>query len=57
MRLTWFPLVSDRRPVLAGLVLALLLGAASMSFAQEAAQQAAPEEEGHRVHRTTSASC
>ncbi len=43
MRLTWFPLVSDRRPVLAGLVLVLLLGAASMSFAQEAAQQAAPE--------------
>src|SRR5512133_4363717 len=42
MRLTWFPLVTDRRPVLAGLVLALLLGAASASFAQEAAQQAAP---------------
>jgi len=44
MRLTGFPLVSDRRPVLAGLVLVLLLGAASMSFAQEAAQQAAPAE-------------
>lgn len=44
MRLTWFPLVTDRRPMLAGLVLALLLGAASISFAQEAAQQAAPAE-------------
>ena len=44
MRLTWFPLVTDRRPLLAGLVLALLLGAASISFAQEAAQQAAPAE-------------
>jgi hypothetical protein len=38
MRLTWFPLVTNRRPALAGLVLVLLLGAASMSFAQEAAQ-------------------
>jgi hypothetical protein len=44
MRLTWFPLVPARRPVLAGLVLAFLLGAASMSFAQDAAQQAAPAE-------------
>jgi hypothetical protein len=42
MRLTAFPLVTDRRPVLAGLVLALLLGAASMSFAQDAAQQGTP---------------
>jgi len=44
MRLTWFPTVTDRRPMLAGLVLVLLLGAASTTFGQEAAQQAAPAE-------------
>lgn len=39
MRLTWFPLVNDRRPMLAGLVLALalVLGAASLTYAQAAA--------------------
>jgi hypothetical protein len=39
MRLTWFPLVSDRRPMLAGLFLAFLvvLGTSSLSFAQAAA--------------------
>lgn len=55
MRLTWFPLVNDRRSTLAGLVLvlAMVLGAASLTYAQAAAtpqqqqqpaagQQAAP---------------
>ncbi len=45
MRLTWITLGSIRRPALAGLVLAIafVLGAASGSFAQAAAQeQAAP---------------
>ncbi|HSK10791.1 MAG TPA: hypothetical protein VK911_14520 [Vicinamibacterales bacterium] len=38
MRLTWFALVSRRRPMLAGVVLALALvfGSASLTFAQEA---------------------
>ncbi len=58
MRLTWFPLVPDRRPVLAGLVLVALvvLGTASLSFAQAAqapqqpaAQQAAPAAEKKAV--------
>ncbi len=44
MRLTWFPTVTDRRPMLAGLVLVLLLGAASTTFGQEPAQQAPPAE-------------
>jgi hypothetical protein len=53
MRLTWFSPVNDRRPMLAGLVLAfaLVFGAASLTYAQAAAtpqqpaaaqQQAAP---------------
>ncbi|RPJ71192.1 MAG: hypothetical protein EHM24_13175 [Acidobacteria bacterium] len=39
MRLTWFPTVTDRRPMLAGLVLVLLLGAAHIAFAQAPAAQ------------------
>ena len=39
MRLTWFSPVNDRRPMVAGLVLAMVLGAASFTFAQGAATQ------------------
>jgi hypothetical protein len=58
MRLTWFPLVTDRRPVVAGLVLMVLvvLGTASLSYAQAAqapqppaAQQATPTPEKKAV--------
>ncbi len=47
MRLTWFSLVNNRRPMLAGLVLAvaLVLGGASLSFAQAAPQQPAATQE------------
>ncbi len=40
MRLTWITFGSLRRPVLAGLVLAFVLGTASASFAQAAPAQA-----------------
>lgn len=41
MRLTWFSLVNDRRPKVAGLVLAIALvfGAASLTYAQAAPTQ------------------
>lgn len=43
MRLTWFSLVSDRRPMLAGLLaLTVVFGAASLSSAQAAQQPQQP---------------
>lgn len=39
MRLSWFPLVSDRRPMLAGLLaLTVVLGCASLTYAQQPAE-------------------
>jgi hypothetical protein len=51
MRLTWFPLVNDRRPMLVGLVLALalVLGAASLTYAQAAATPQQPAAAGQQA--------